>query len=98
MHTVKDILAILKMRKSLGIPMDGGSCFGVRDASELRPVSPQELPQEGSAPCSRCGGTREVEKEIPDLVNGIATMGVPIPLGKLMHKIPCPACAPFEDW
>ena len=39
MLTLKEILAIQKMKKAVGVSPNEGSCFGVTDARELRQPS-----------------------------------------------------------
>lgn len=38
MLTVSELVKVMRLKQSLGIPMNEGSCFGVTDPSRLRPA------------------------------------------------------------
>lgn len=42
MLTLKQIIAVQKMREAVGAAMNEGSCFGVTDSRELRQMSPDD--------------------------------------------------------
>jgi len=47
MLKIKELQQIVELKGSLGIPLNEGSCFGVRDPRELRP--PSNLPKMAAA-------------------------------------------------